>query len=299
MRNTIGCSLFVGLLLSCSVASLADQTLVIPLPSSRATQETREQTEPTTPQASRTNPALRQKAHVRGNFASRGTRGRGQERSVGTLGLVTQTAPIYRQRTTNSRLLIRCPANTYVALQASEGDWFAVLMADGSIGWISKEYVRTLDYKVVSTQTSTPTTPTGSDPGDIYPRSETPYFTGDAQVLLQEAYKYMGVRYVWGGNTFGGIDCSGFIKNVFATQGFSLPRLGSDQMAYGVPVPRDQLQPGDRLYFGRRTERVGVKHTGLYIGNGSFLHASSSNKSVVVSQLEDSLYANMYVCARR
>lgn len=297
MRNLVGRSLLLGLMLSLALPTLADQTLVIPLPSTRVAQEAKEQITPSQT-TQRSNPALKQKAYVRGNLASRGGKGRTQERSVGTLGLVTQTAPIYRQRTTNSRLLIRCQANTYVALQTSEGDWFAVLMADGSIGWISKEYVKTLDYQVVSTQTTT-TTPTGNDPGDIYPRSEAPFFTGDAQSLLQEAYKYMGVRYVWGGNTFGGIDCSGFIKNVFATQGFSLPRLGSDQMAYGVPVPQNQLMPGDRLYFGRRTERVGVKHTGLYIGNGYFIHASSGNKSVVVSRLEDSLYANMYVCARR
>jgi cell wall-associated NlpC family hydrolase len=256
-------------------------------------------TTPAPSRENRTNPALRQRAYVRGQLASRGAGERQQERVVGTLGMVTQNAPIYRKRSSSSRLLIQCKESTYVALQASEGDWYGILMADGTIGWISKEYVRMLDYKVVAAPGNPASTPTGSDPGDIYPRSEAPYFTGDAQILLQEAYKYLGVRYVWGGNTSNGIDCSGFIKNVFRTQNFDLPRLGSDQMAYGVPVPRDQLQPGDRLYFGRRTERVGVKHTGLYVGNGYFIHASSSNKSVVVSRLDEAYYDKIYVCARR
>jgi cell wall-associated NlpC family hydrolase len=166
--------------------------------------------------------------------------------------------------------------------------------------------MRALEYQVVSNQPANPTfvggsgtLPTGADPGDNFPRSEQPYFVGDAQQLLQEASKYLGVRYVWGGNTTSGLDCSGFIKNVFGAFGMNLPRLGSDQMAYGVPVPYEQLQAGDRLYFGRRTERLGVKHTGLYIGNGYFIHASSGQKQVTINRLDEKPYASMYVCARR
>ncbi len=117
--------------------------------------------------------------------------------------------------------------------------------------------------------------------------------------FLNEAYKYLGVPYVWGGNTYGGIDCSGFVKNVYGALGFPLPRLGSDQMAYGVPVPVDQLQPGDRLYFTPRTERLGVHHTGFYVGNGYFIHASSGKHQVTVSHLSESYYRKNFVCARR
>jgi cell wall-associated NlpC family hydrolase len=70
-------------------------------------------------------------------------------------------------------------------------------------------------------------------------------------------------------------------------------------MAYGVPVPVEQLQSGDRLYFGRRTDRVGVTHTGLYIGNGYFIHASSGRHGVAISQLSEPLFRRIYVCARR
>lgn len=170
-------------------------------------------------------------------------------------------------------------------------------MADGSTGWLSRDSVQMMDYQVVSSA-KTPIYANIGD-GDIYPRGSTPYFNGDSAALFQEAYKYLGVRYVWGGNTANGIDCSGFIKNVFASCGYPLPRLGSDQMAYGIPVSPDQLRPGDRLYFGRRKERVGVTHTGLYIGNGYFIHASSSRHGVAISSLSEQMFARIFVCARR
>jgi hypothetical protein len=219
------------------------------------------------------------------------------------LGQLLQQTPIYRGRGSQTTRLTTAPAGTYLAIQDERDGWYGVLMADGSTGWVGQETVRLFDAQAVSNvwEGASPATawPTGSDPGDIYPRSDRPYFTGDPQALLQEAYKYLGVRYVWGGNTHSGIDCSGFIKNIFGAQGYPLPRLGSDQMAYGIPVPADQLQPGDRLYFGRRTERIGVKHTGLYIGNGYFIHASSGNHAVVISRLNEPLYSRIYVCARR
>ncbi len=233
---------------------------------------------------------------LRGGYASRGG---AQDRAMGQLGMLSSQTSIYRSVGSSTVLAISQPG-TYLAIRAERGDWYGVLMADGSLGWIRKPGVRLMDYEVVSAGVSTtPYSAGGSDDSDIYPRGSAPFFSGDAQSLLTEAYKYLGVPYVWGGNTGHGIDCSGFIKNVFGACGYPLPRLGSDQMAYGVPVPADQLQAGDRLYFGRRTERVGVTHTGLYIGNGYFIHASSSRHGVAISRLDESLYHRIYVCARR
>lgn len=287
--------LILGLFALCSAASVhADQTLTIALPPSRAAQEQAERQkaqQPPAPSPSRQRVALASRGQ--------GERGGGREKVVGTLGLLIQDAPIYRGRGGSSRTLSRCKSGTYLALQVSEGDWFGVLMADNSIGWVSKDSIRTMDYQVVSTQTNPALNVSsiggGADTADVYSFSAEPYFHGDAQLLLQEAYKYLGVRYQWGGNTFGGIDCSGFMKKVFATQGYNLPRVSGDQIAYGTPVSLDQLQAGDRLYFGRRR----ITHTGLYIGNGYFIHASSSNHSVAVSRMDEQLYARIYVGARR
>jgi cell wall-associated NlpC family hydrolase len=225
-------------------------------------------------------------------------------RAVGRLGQLQQNAGIYRRRSLQSPLLTTSPSGTYVAIQEEQGEWDGVLMADGSTGWVPARVVQKLDYQVEATggyhlPPAGGSLPGYSESGDIYPRSSTPYFNGDSQALLREAYKYLGVPYVWGGNTVRGIDCSGFVKKVFASNGYDLPRLGSDQMAFGVPVPVDQLQAGDRLYFGRRTDRVGVTHTGLYIGNGYFIHSSSGRHGVAISHLSEPLFRRIYVCARR
>ncbi|MCX6379573.1 MAG: C40 family peptidase [Armatimonadetes bacterium] len=286
--------LISSLLLCPIVQARADQTLTIPLPSSRAAQEQQAQQKAQQPPASK---PTRQRTAL--TSRGQGERGGGRDRIVGTLGLLIQDAPIYRGRGTSTRLLSRSKSGTYLALQVSEGDWFGVLMADSSIGWVSKDCIRTLDYNVVSTQANPALNMNniggGAETADVYPFSAEPYFRGDAQLLLQEAYKYLGVRYQWGGNTYDGIDCSGFLKKVFATQGYHMPRVSGDQIANGVPVSPDQLQAGDRLYFGRRR----ITHTGLYIGDGRFIHASSSNHGVAVSSLSEAFYARIYVGARR
>lgn len=276
----------------------ADEELTLELPPSQAAQEAKAaaKAKATAAHTSVVPSRYRSARQSRGNYPSRGGQ-QVRERTVGRLGQLSWTTPIYRRPSSQSDRLIQAPAGTYLAIQEERGEWVGVLMADGSTGWLNRQNVQRLDYQVTTTQTFSP--PTGSDAGDIYPRSNAPYFTGDPEALLQEAYKYVGVRYVWGGNTKNGIDCSGFVKNVFGANGFPLPRLGSDQMAYGVPVPFDQLQAGDRLYFDRRTERVGVKHTGLYIGNGLFIHSSTSNKGVAVDRLTDAKWMHLFVCARR
>jgi hypothetical protein len=290
-----------GLLLFLSfapAAARADEVLELTLPPSPAAQEAaRARTQPPARTSVVPN-ALRARAS-RGRLPARGQTG---SRLVGKLGQIEWESPIYRSQSTQSRVLTTVPAGTYVAVQETSGEWVGVLMQDGSTGWLERTYVNLLDHQVVTTGStySPPFLPLGSGDGlgDIYPRTSTPFFTGDPNALLQEAYKYLGVRYVWGGNTRNGIDCSGFVKNVFGSQGFQLPRLGSDQMAYGIPVPIEQLQPGDRIYFDRRTERLGVKHTGFYIGNGYFIHSASSRKGVAIDRLEGK-WLRLFVCARR
>ncbi len=281
----------------------ADGEMTLELPASQAAQDARSaapssppEMTPQTQNATITHDALRKaKFSRRSRYASRGGSVY-RAPAVGTLGVLTRVSNIYRSPDWNAPVLTQAPRDTYVALKTASGNWLGVLMADGSTGWVPKGLVKRMAYEVVNAGGAAPT---GEDPGDIYPRSASPYFTGDPQALLSEAYRYLGVRYVWGGNTARGIDCSGFVKNVYATQGCRFPRLGSDQMAYGVPVPREQLQAGDRLYFGRRTNRVGVTHTGIYIGNGYFIHASSSRHGVAISHLSEALFARIYVCARR
>ena len=107
------------------------------------------------------------------------------------------------------------------------------------------------------------------------------------------AMQFLGVPYVWGGSSPGGFDCSGFVMYVYSQVGVSLPHNAAAQFGSGVPISRDQLAPGDLVFFD------GLGHVGLYIGGGQFVHAPHTGDVVKVSSLSDSWYAASYVGARR
>lgn len=107
------------------------------------------------------------------------------------------------------------------------------------------------------------------------------------------AMQYLGVPYVWGGSSPAGFDCSGFIMYVFAQVGVQLPHHAASQFNYGVPVSRDQLQPGDLVFFD------GLGHNGIYIGGGQFIHSPHTGDVVKISGLYESWYSSRWVGGRR
>ncbi len=108
------------------------------------------------------------------------------------------------------------------------------------------------------------------------------------------AMQYLGIPYVWGGASPSGFDCSGLTMYVYAQVGVSLPHNAAMQYnTVGVFVSRDQLQPGDLVFFD------GLGHMGMYIGGGQFIHAPHTGDVVKISSLNDSWYAAKYVGAKR
>ncbi|HCW72796.1 MAG TPA: hypothetical protein DHM90_02260 [Clostridiaceae bacterium] len=110
-------------------------------------------------------------------------------------------------------------------------------------------------------------------------------YTGSASVssnaIVNKAYQYLGVPYVWGGTTPSGFDCSGFIQYVYRSQGVNLPRVSRGQASSGSYVSISNAQPGDILYFGQSS----VTHVGIYIGNNKMIHAPSPGKSVMITDI--------------
>jgi len=111
--------------------------------------------------------------------------------------------------------------------------------------------------------------------------------------VVEIALKHVGTRYRWGGASPDGFDCSGFVRYVYGRVGVSLPHNAAGQYRYGTPVPRDELQPGDLVFFDR------LRHNGIYIGNGKFIHARQTGKRVSVARLDDDWYDTHWVGARR
>ncbi len=112
--------------------------------------------------------------------------------------------------------------------------------------------------------------------------------------VVSIAMQYLGVPYRWGGASPSGFDCSGLVMYVYAQIGISLPHYTVAQWDYpgAVSVPRDQLQPGDLVFFD------GLGHVGIYIGNGDFIHAPHTGTVVSIDSLSG-WYASEYDGARR
>jgi cell wall-associated NlpC family hydrolase len=109
--------------------------------------------------------------------------------------------------------------------------------------------------------------------------------SGDAVLdqLLETAFTYMGIPYVWAGDRPStGFDCSGFTQFVFAQHGVQLPHYSGYQAQMGLPVNLPDIQPGDLLAFG-----FPVHHVGIYVGDGMFIHAPRTGDVVKVSNLSE------------
>jgi cell wall-associated NlpC family hydrolase len=207
---------------------------------------------------------------------------------VGRLGVVTaDTTQIVGGRDRYGRILSVCQKGTNLAISGETDTQYAVLMVDRTVGYVDKSDVQLLDYQVVS--------------GD--PASDAAGAGGTAlgSQLVQTAYTYLNVPYVWGGNDRDGIDCSGFVKAVFAQYGITLPRHSGDQAAIGLDVPRDRVdlwQPGDRMYFACHSPDI--DHTAMYIGSGYFIHASAGHgHQVAIDRVDNAYYYSHLVCVRR
>ena len=114
--------------------------------------------------------------------------------------------------------------------------------------------------------------------------------------IVATAKTFIGVPYVFGGTNPAGFDCSGLLQYIFKLNGLTIPRLADEQYNLGRKAEINKLSPGDLVFFTTYTS--GVSHCGIYVGNGKFLHASSS-RGVTISNLSDEYWKTRFVGAKK
>lgn len=170
------------------------------------------------------------------------------------------------------------PNGTVVALDDHIDGWYLVTY-DEITGYVSEEYI-------VSTTEPITVVSNGITGADI----------------VAKAKEYLGCPYVYGKAGPSSFDCSGFTSYIYKQFGYSINRTASTQLNNdGTSVARADLQPGDLVFFRDYSCTKSASHVGIYIGDGLFIHASSSSSAsgVKISSLSESWYANRYAGAKR
>lgn len=174
---------------------------------------------------------------------------------------------------TDSSVLATVDKGTIVTVNGFENGWYDVTCQYGTEGYIRSDF---LDLTANSSSTS-------------------------SSSIVTTAKQYLGTRYVYGGASPSGFDCSGFTMYVYSKSGYSLPHSATSQWQSGVGTKVwsiGALQPGDLVFFcdPSRSNGKACSHAGIYIGNGQFIHSSSSRSGgVIISDLTSGYYNNYFV----
>lgn len=219
---------------------------------------------------------------------------------TGRLGQVLADTDVYRLPDPRAQWVGRIKRSARIAVLGQGQGWYSVLMGDGSQAYAPQTHVELLPYEVKAVR---PVRPPASGAAPVQPGGSgnmpRPGMAAGGPVVravIQTAFQYENTPYVYGGNTDRGIDCSGLVKNCFQAVGVKLPRRASEQALVGRSIPLSELQPGDRLYFSVKQTH---DHTGIYLGDGYFIHASRSRGKVGVDHLSTRLYGENLTAARR
>ncbi len=124
--------------------------------------------------------------------------------------------------------------------------------------------------------------------------------TLDVEEVIALARRFVGLPYLWGGTSSFGFDCSGFTQLLYRRRGIGIPRDSGPQSRWegARSVDRAELQPGDLLFFGEAPDEI--SHTGMYIGDGEFIHATAhGTPAVQISRIDEPYWDELLVGARR
>ncbi|MDR1590133.1 MAG: C40 family peptidase [Oscillospiraceae bacterium] len=178
-------------------------------------------------------------------------------------------------------------SGTSMSVIGINSGWYKV-RHDGLTGYIRSDYM-----KIVSSYQ-----PDSTTKRTAAKTSPAPAHSKTGNDLVDYALEYLGSRYVYGGASPSGFDCSGFTSYVYKSFGISLTRNASGQYRdNGVHIEKSELGAGDLVFFSSNGNSV--THVGIYIGDQEFIHASTSSTGVIISRLDSAYYTRTWFGAKR
>ena len=203
---------------------------------------------------------------------------------------------IRNEPSTDASIVISLIRNTDVTVTGENGDWYKVKYGD-SEGYIFKELLS--DEQTEQTNRHMPLAETTNLQENIEQTSNSNE-SSLGQEIVEYAKQYLGYPYVYGGAGSSSFDCSGFTMYVYKNFGYSLSHSARAQSKMGTYVEKENLQPGDLVFFLDYETMDDIGHCGIYIGDGNFIHASSgTGYCVKISTLLSGSYDRRYATARR
>lgn len=226
-----------------------------------------------------------------------------QTQQTKTMYVNSQTVNLRQNGDKTSQVIKTLTLNTKVTVISSENEW-AYVDVNGTKGYIAENLLTTTPKETSrsglttreqrgntiestqSTNTSTTTTTTKA----VTESTET---SKSGSEVVAYAKQFLGCKYVYGGTSTKGFDCSGFTQYVYKHFGINLNRTAAAQYSNGKSVT--SLQAGDLIMFGKS----GINHVGIYIGGNTFIHAANTSRGVTTDTLSTGYYKTNYVGARR
>lgn len=227
-----------------------------------------------------------------------------QETMVNKTGIINvETAKVREAASSTAKVTEFLDYNDKVTIVAEDGEWYKVTSSKAS-GYVNKRLITVSNEEITSRnlpenrETEKDNTVINQESNEVLNSSFSN--TNNGNQVADYAKQYLGYSYVSGGKKpESGFDCSGFTKYVYSNFGYSLGSTAASQTNQGTDVTRGNLQIGDLILFYNEG-KTSIGHTGIYLGNGEFIHAANPSRGVVTDNLNTNSYYNeRFVSAKR
>ena len=220
-----------------------------------------------------------------------------------TTGYVnTSDVNIRKEANTSSEVIATADINTVVNIIGETGEWYKIKY-NGETAYIAKRLVSENKITVTSRSGERTAKPkknvkTTSNSQTKITTKKTSSSSAEGKEIIAYAKQFLGYRYVYGGASPSGFDCSGFVYYVYNHFGYKLSRGAASQSYNGTRVSKSNLQAGDLVFFNNGSGG-GIGHVGIYLGGGQFIHAANSRRGVVTDTINSGYYYTYYYTAAR